>query len=237
MFKFKQFEVDDSACAMKVGTDGVLLGCWTDIEEACNIVDAGCGSGLISLMMAQRSDRSRIFAVDIDQSAVRSCQFNVDASPWSSRIEVIQNDITESFPEAAYSPLLIISNPPFFNESLKSPDGGRALARHGESFGICSLIDLASHRLQGNSDSLAFISPANRRDEIEWLLSCARLMPKHVTTVYSKEGKNALRILWQVIPEKFVDGPCMTDTLCIRNRDNEYSVEYQQLTSPFYLDK
>lgn len=237
MFKFKQFEVDDSACAMKVGTDGVLLGCWTDIEEACNIVDAGCGSGLISLMMAQRSDRSRIFAVDIDQSAVRSCQFNVDASPWSSRIEVIQNDITESFPEAAYSPLLIISNPPFFNEPLKSPDGGRALARHGESFGINSLIELASHRLQGNSDSLAFISPANRRDEIEWLLSCARLMPKHVTTVYSKEGKNALRILWQVIPEKFVDGPCMTDTLCIRNRDNEYSVEYQQLTSPFYLDK
>ena len=237
MFTFKQFGIDDSACAMKVGTDGVLLGRWTHVEDVCNIVDAGCGSGLISLMMAQRSDVSRIFAIDIDPSAIKCCQSNVDASPWPSRIEVIQNDITEAFPERASSPLLIISNPPFFNEPLKSPDGGRALARHGESFGIGALIEIASYRLQGNRDSLAFISPAGRRDEIEWLLSCARLMPKHVTTVYSKEGKNALRILWQVIPEKFVDGPCMTDTLCIRNRDNEYSVEYQQLTSPFYLDK
>lgn len=237
MFTFKQFEIDDSACAMKVGTDGVLLGSWTHVEEACNIVDAGCGSGLISLMMAQRSVRARIFAVDIDPAAVLCSQFNVDASPWSYRIEVIQNDITKSFPEAAFSPLLIISNPPFFNEPLKSPDGGRALARHGESFGIGTLIELASRRLKSNEDSLAFISPANRRDEIEWLLSCARLTPKHVTTVYSKEGKDALRILWQVIPEKFVDGPCKTDTLCIRNLNNEYSAEYQNLTSPFYLDK
>ena len=99
------------------------------------------------------------------------------------------------------------------------------------------MIELASRRLKSNEDSLAFISPANRRDEIEWLLSCARLTPKYVTTVYSKEGKDALRILWQVIPEKFVDGPCKTDTLCIRNLNNEYSAEYQNLTSPFYLDK
>ena len=236
MFQFKQFAVDDSGCAMKVGTDGVLLGCWTEIGNACNIVDAGCGSGLISLMMAQRTADARIYAVDIDEDAARCCQSNADSSPWGERIEVVRSDITVSFPEVS-SPLLIVSNPPFFNEPLKSPDSHRALARHGESFGIESLIEISSRQLQTRDDSLAFISPSGRKDEIEWLLSCGRLAPKHVTTVYSKAGKGALRILWQVVAERVLDSPCETDNLYIRNEANEYTADYQQLTFPFYLDK
>ena len=82
MFRFKEFSIDDSECAMKVGTDGVLLGSWADVEGAMNIVDAGCGSGLISLMMAQRAPQARIYGVDIDRDAVKCCQSNVDSSQW-----------------------------------------------------------------------------------------------------------------------------------------------------------
>lgn len=237
MFQFKEFIIDDSGCAMKVGTDGVLLGSWADIGDAMNIVDAGCGSGLITLMMAQRAPLARIYGVDIDNDAVKCCQSNVDASPWKNRISVFQNDITTFFPENATSPLLIVSNPPFFNEPLRSPDNSRALARHGEEFGVESLLKLGSLRLEKADDSMAFISPYGRKDEIEWLLSCNRLAPKRMTSVFSRKGKKALRILWQVMPERYMNTPCVTEDLYIRNEDNEYSAAYKRLTSSFYLDK
>lgn len=237
MFRFKEFSIDDSECAMKVGTDGVLLGSWADVGGAMNIVDAGCGSGLISLMMAQRAPQARIYGVDIDGDAVSCCQSNVNSSRWKNRIEVFQNDITSFFPENASSPLLIVSNPPFFNEPLRSPDTTRALARHGEEFGIESLLKIGAQHLEKPEDSMAFISPYGRKDEIEWLLSCNRLAPRRMTSVFSKKGKKALRILWQVMPERYMNTPCVMDDLYIRDEDNEYSTAYKLLTSPFYLDK
>ncbi|MDE7148137.1 MAG: hypothetical protein K2O20_07110, partial [Duncaniella sp.] len=146
-------------------------------------------------------------------------------------------DITAFFPENASSPLLIVSNPPFFNEPLRSPDTIRALARHGEEFGIESLLKIGAQHLEKPEDSMAFISPYGRKDEIEWLLSCNRLAPRRMTSVFSKKGKKALRILWQVMPERYMNTPCVTDDLYIRDEDNEYSTAYKLLTSPFYLDK
>lgn len=236
VFNFKQFSVDDTHCGMKIGTDAVLLGAWTDVGGAKCIVDAGCGSGVISLMMAQRNDTAEIIGVDIEQAACEDSADNFKRSPWSARLSAMQLDITRGFPAVAH-PLLIVSNPPFFNEKLRSPVEERALARHGDDFGVETLISIAGRELTGPGDSLSFIAPTSRTDEIEFLLSLARLSPVHVTRVYSKEGKSSIRTLWQAKRDGDGATRCVPDTLYIRDRNNDFSEEYIRLTSPFYLDK
>lgn len=236
VFNFKQFSVDDTHCGMKIGTDAVLLGAWTDVGGAKCIVDAGCGSGVISLMMAQRNDTAEIIGVDIEQAACEDSTDNFKRSHWSARLSAMQLDITREFPAVAH-PLLIVSNPPFFNEKLRSPVEERALARHGDDFGVETLISIAGRELTGTGDSLSFIAPTSRTDEIEFLLSLARLSPVHVTRVYSKEGKSSIRTLWQAKRDEDGTTRCVTDTLYIRDRNNDFSEEYVRLTSPFYLDK
>lgn len=236
VFNFKQFSVDDTHCGMKIGTDAVLLGAWTDVGGAKCIVDAGCGSGVISLMMAQRNDTAEIIGVDIEQAAWEDSADNFKRSHWSARLSAMQLDITRGFPAAAH-PLLIVSNPPFFNEKLRSPVEERALARHGDDFGVETLISIAGRELTDPGDSLSFIAPTSRTDEIEFLLSLARLSPVHVTRVYSKEGKSSIRTLWQAKRDEDGTTRCVTDTLYIRDRNNDFSEEYVRLTSPFYLDK
>lgn len=236
VFRFKQFSVDDSHCGMKIGTDAVILGAWTSVDGFRTIVDAGCGSGVIALMMAQRTVGTEIIGLDIEKPACEDSAANFDRSPWSARLTVRQIDVTHVFPAVAH-PLLIVSNPPFFNETLRSPKEERALARHGDDFGVDSLISIAGRQLTEANDSLAFIAPTSRTDEIEFLLSLARLSPVHVTRVYSKEGKQSIRTLWQVCHDGGDLRPCETDTLCIRDSANEFSDGYLKLTSPFYLDK
>ena len=114
-------------CAMKVGTDGVLLGAWADVVSARNILDIGTGTGLISLMMAQRCN-ARIRAVDIDADAVEQARGNVAASPWQDRIEVELQDICHFTSETLFD--VIVSNPPYFTDSLKCPGKQRNIARH-----------------------------------------------------------------------------------------------------------
>ena len=136
MFHFKQFNIDDTLCAMKVGTDGVLLGAWADVSEAGRILDAGCGSGLIALMVAQRNAKARITAIDIDEGAINQSVVNVQASPWAERIEVLLADLRTYSLDEHYDH--IVSNPPFFNEALFSPTEQRAVARHSLSGGkVC----------------------------------------------------------------------------------------------------
>lgn len=236
VFNFKQFSVDDSHCGMKIGTDAVLLGSWADVGGVRTIVDAGCGSGVIALMMAQRTESAEIIAVDIEKAACEDSADNFARSPWSGRLRVGQMDVTKEFP-AAEHPLLIVSNPPFFNEKLRSPVEERALARHGDDFGVEALISIAGQQLTDPGDSLAFIAPTSRTDEIEFLLSLARLAPRHVTRVYSKEGKQSIRTLWQVGREVPEAPAPVEDTLYIRDSTNGFSSEYLRLTSPFYLDK
>lgn len=236
VFHFKQFSVDDSHCGMKTGTDAVLLGAWAEVEGFKTIVDAGCGSGIIALMAAQRCSDARIIGVDVNADACCDSRINVAASPWSERVEVVEGDIVQCFPETTH-PLLIISNPPFFKEALRSPDKDRALARHGEEFGLELLISLAAKKFESPADSLAFIAPTDRNDEIEFLLSLSRLAPTHRTLVYSRPGKDSIRTLWQVSPESSDMGAAIFDSLYIRDASNDFTSEYLALTSPFYLDK
>lgn len=237
MFRFKQFSIDDSSCAMKVGTDGVLLGAWADIDGAREILDVGCGSGLIALMMAQRAPSAKVTGVEIDPDASADAVCNVSQSPWGSRVVVVNCDIAD-FDCPLVSPLLIISNPPFFTEKLRSPEASRSLARHGTEFGVGELIEFAAPRLVNPCDSLAFIAPADRDDELEFLLALHRLCVRRRMSVSSREGRPPFRTLWQVVREdvKACFYPEIS-YLCIRNHENDFTPEYVNLTSDFYLDK
>lgn len=236
-FQFKEFAVDDSNSAMKVGTDGVLLGAWADVRGTKSVLDVGCGSGLIALMMAQRLPEVPVIGVEIDVSAFMDAVSNSRMSKWPDRIKIINDDIND-FEMEFESPLLIVSNPPFFTEKLHSPDESRAQARHESEFGVKELIEISSRLMKGCGDSLAFIAPSVRDDEIEFLLSINRLEVRRKVTVFSREGRKPFRTLWQVGKD------CVNDAmhpeisyLCIRNKENEYSSEYINLTSDFYLDK
>ena len=132
-FQFKQFTVWHDKCAMKVGTDGVLLGAWTPVKSSVRILDIGTGTGLVALMLAQRSTAS-ITALEIDEAAAAQATENINRSPWKNRIEVIQQDFKHYSSKNGISKFdTIVSNPPYFNASLKCSDEQRNKARHNDS--------------------------------------------------------------------------------------------------------
>ena len=137
MFTFQQFVIDDAHCAMKVGTDGVLLGAWAGVEGARRILDVGCGSGLIALMAAQRNASARVVGVEIAPEAVADARLNVARSPFASRVVVEQGDVVSPAVVArllAHGPFdCVVSNPPYHEEELLPPSAGRAAARHTDS--------------------------------------------------------------------------------------------------------
>ncbi len=235
MFTFKQFRVSDSRCAMKVGTDGVLLGAWVTGRDYRAVIDAGSGSGLLSLMMAQRFPQAEIIGVDIDANACLDAEENVADSPWKDRIHIRCGDVLDMSRDNLESPLLLISNPPFFNEELHSPIAGRAIARHGEGFDIESLIRLGGKFLRDSEDRLAFIAPSSRSGEIELALALSRLNIYRKAVVYSREGRPSLRTLYQV--GKGSVRAIEEEVIYIRNASNQLSEQYKELTAAFYLDK
>lgn len=235
MFSFRQFDIDDARCGMKVGTDGVLLGAWACCDGAVSVLDAGCGSGLIALMLAQRNDRACIIGVESDSGACLDAMGNVEKSPWADRVEIRCGDVLDFDRSSLQSPLLVVSNPPFFSESLHSPEPGRSLARHGEGFDVMTLISLAGRLLREPSDSLAFIAPAARIDEIEFRLALERLDVRRRATVFSREGRKPVRVLYQV--GRGAGNVTEEEKIAIRDTANQLTMQYKSLTSEFYLDR
>lgn len=236
VFRFKRFEVDDSGSAMKIGTDGVLLGAWTRADGCRTVIDAGCGTGLIGLMMAQRYDDVHVIGVEIDENACEDARRNVDASPWANRIDIVQGDMLAWCPDDLTGPFCIVSNPPFFTEQLRSPDSARALARHGEGFGVETLIERSAAIMKCDDDTLAFIAPAERDDELQYLFALHRLTPLRVTDVVTREGRQPARRLYQLARDSRNATPCGHDILVIRKHTGVYSPEYISLTAPFYIN-
>ncbi|MDE6496020.1 MAG: methyltransferase [Duncaniella sp.] len=234
-FSFKKFTVDDSRCGMKVGTDGVLVGAWCGMTGDAmpqNVLDIGAGSGLISLMTAQRFPEAKVTGIEIAPDACADARNNIDKSPWHDRVTVIEGDITDvaQRPEGRWD--LIVSNPPFFSETLHAPDAARATARHGETFDVTQLISLAPQLLTPNG-SLCFIAPSARDGEIDFLAELARLHTTAVTRVYSKTGsRTPIRTLRRL---SMTASPCVSEDLVIRRSDGGYSADYVSLTKDFYL--
>lgn len=219
MFQFKQFTIYQDLCAMKVGTDGVLLGAWANGGK--RILDAGTGTGIIALMMAQRYPNAVVTAIDIDEGAVKQAQQNVVQSPFSQQITVLHNTLQEH--QGGYD--AIISNPPFFIDSLAAPDEQRNVARHTQTLTYTELMQ-AAWRLLSDEGELSVVVPFDYRKRMEDEAIFVGFFPSKVCAVKTTERKPAKRYLLS-----FKKHPCR----CEQEQLTIGSERYQELTKEFYL--
>lgn len=235
MFRFQKFSVAHSRSTMKVGTDGVLLGAWADTHSALNILDIGTGCGLIALMAAQRTPDAHVTAIDIDQASIDEATENFQASPFTERLEALRADIqTFSTQENTILYDCILSNPPFFTESLLSPNPTRAAARSvagGLSFQ--TLIESAVRILRPGG-SLQIILPFQEAPRILGIAIGAGLHLLRRTDITTKATKPPRRTLlhWTNVPSST---PILHDQLCLTDANGNRSKDYQTLTKEFYL--
>ena len=237
-FQFKQFYIAHHRCAMKVGTDGVLLGCWAlrgyglQVTGYGRILDVGTGCGLIARMLMQRFPEADVEGIDIDEAAVEQARENgVNAS--LSRLQDWQNHKSQ-ITNHKYD--LIVSNPPYFQNSLKNPDPSRQAARHTDTLSYAELI-CHSARLLSEDGQLAVILPADAEEEIRELAKQNGLLLVRITRVYSKESKPVRRVLMAFM--KGIRGTefrgLEEDTLVLEDDKGGRSAAYQELTKDFYL--
>jgi len=231
-FYFKQFKVEDGHSTMKVGTDAVLLGAAVNTEGSEEILEIGTGSGVIALILAQRS-KAQIDAVEIDEESAKQARENAENCPWSDRIKIIRSSLQEFAERTSKHYDLIISNPPFFSCSLKSPDKKRNLSRHDETL---SFEDLATYAagLMSDDASLWVILPVREGEEFTLIAEKSGLFVHHHISITSKEGRKEHRLILQLKkcrPEK-----AWENKLVISDSKGIPTKEYKALTKELYLD-
>lgn len=215
---------------MKVGTDGVLLGAWTDTGNAGSILDVGTGTGLIALMLAQKTN-APVDAIDIDENACRQACENVAASPFSKQIRVIHSSFADFQPADKYD--LIVSNPPYFSQSLKSPDDKRSKARHDDHLLLHDLIG-GSKKILSESGRIALILPVEQERKLTEILTQNQLYRTRQTNVIPVAGKQIKRILVELSATPAPD--YAPECLAIEVERHKYTKEYEALTRDFYLN-
>lgn len=227
-FEFKQFKVWQDKCAMKVGTDGVLLGAWADIDSAGRILDVGTGTGLVALMLAQRSP-AEVVAVEIDEPAACQAKENIQSSPWYNRIEVVRVDFREYQSEERFD--VIVCNPPYFVDSLLPPDTSRTIARHNQGLTYAELLSQVAVLLNPKGH-FSLIIPTDVVDSVINIAGKVGLFPFKRVNVVTAPGKIPKRTL---LSFRFTQEVCLAETLLIEKRRHCYSDEYIALTKDFYL--
>ena len=230
-FQFKQFFVKHDRCAMKVGTDGVLIGCWCPTRSTTRILDIGTGSGLIALMLAQRCPEAQIDAIDIDKDAAEQARENFAASPWAARLSVAQCALQE-WQGRDYD--LIVSNPPYFVKSLKNPNAARSTARHNDTLPFGELIRESVKRLT-REGILTVIVPTEAEEELQQLATEQGLQCTNRCYIHPKPNRQAKRVMiaWQLYQSAELTEH--TETLILEDELGSRSHDYQQLTRDFYL--
>lgn len=229
VFRFKQFAVLNDRTAMKVGTDGVLLGAWCPVATASRVLDVGTGCGVIALMIAQRNSTAIIDAIDIDPDAIGEARLNFANSPWSERLSATECDFNDMTTQPIYD--LIVSNPPFFTNGVLPSGAARTAARHTESLTYRQLIDGAAKRLTDNG-AMALISPIEAESDIIQAATFASLPAKKMTRVIPVEGAAPKRTLWLLSKNDNISYE--ENELTIAHRDGTFTREYIELTGAFY---
>ncbi|MBP5800197.1 MAG: methyltransferase [Prevotella sp.] len=230
LFEFRQFTIHQEECAMKVGTDGTLLGAWAMAREGqCRILDIGTGTGLMALMMAQRYPEAEITGIDLDEKAVFQAQANAMASPFANRIRIQQADVN-SFTDKPFDS--IVCNPPFFVDSLTCPDARRSQARHAETLTYETLI-LSVKRLLDTNGVFSVIIPTDYRSQLLSEASLSGLMLTRECFVRTTPKKSPKRCLMEFRWRPVATVDTATETL--EMKPGERSEWYHQLTKEFYL--
>ncbi len=232
-FRFKQFVIEQDQCAMKVGTDGVLLGAWADLKGVKKALDVGTGTGLIALMLAQRHPDCQIDAVEIEAKAAQQANENVASSPFAKNI-TIHHCSYQTF-SAKHPDLyeLIVSNPPFFNNSFQPNDKTRTLARHTDSLSYQELIQ-SSFKLLSPKGQLSVIVPYSEMVDFIKEAENIGLYPKRILKVFPTSSKPCKRVLVSLWKEKTIHVQ-QEDLVIEPNKRHEYSKEYIALLKDFYL--
>ena len=232
-FQFKQFSLEQDRCAMKIGTDGVLLGAWTPIQNHPNsILDIGTGTGIIALMLAQKTSATQIDALEIDEDAYEQATDNFENSPWNDRLYCFHAGLDEFVEEPEDEYDLIVSNPPFYTDDFKSATEQRDLARFADSMPFEDLIEAADLLLSENG-IFSVIIPFKEEEKFLALAAAYELYPLKITRVKGTPTTEIKRSLLAFSRNKNTDFP--VDELIIETARHIYTSEYIELTKDFYL--
>lgn len=231
-FQFKQFSVSHDRCAMKVGTDGVLLGAWAEAAGKRTILDVGTGTGLIALMMAQRCPSAKIWGIDIDEDAVAQAKENRDRSPWHDRITILNCDFNYPFVMEGYQFDAIVSNPPFFKEQVHAPNQQRELARRQDALPIAALMRNAA-RLLAENGVLSLVLPFSQVNDTVGEAAINSLFLRRrcdvITTIGKKPKRTMLEFTDRIVPTSH-------SSITIYDQLHNYTPEFISLTRDFYYN-
>ena len=233
MFSFKQFSVKQDKTAMKVGTDGVLLGAWAPVtHNPFSVLDIGAGTGIIALMLAQRTHAEQIDALEIDEDAYEQAVENFENSPWGDRLFCFHAGLDEFIEEPEDEYDLIVSNPPFYSENYKTDNEQRDLARFQDAMPFEEIVEAADLLLSENG-ILALIIPFKEEEKFIALAKESELYPIKITRVKgapkSEIKRSLLAFSRNEVPEVDID------ELIIETERHVYTPEYIELTKEFYL--
>ncbi|MDR0757554.1 MAG: methyltransferase [Tannerella sp.] len=232
-FRFKRFTIRHDKCAMKVGTDGTLLGAWANVAACCRILDIGTGTGLVALMIAQRCNEATVDAVEMDADACLQASDNVSASPFARQIHV-HHTTFQTFAKTVSRPYdLIVSNPPYFVQSLKCPETKRSIARHSDELSTTVLL-AKSRRILTPEGRIALILPFLQQKEVLQQAAQNKLYCIRQTHVIPVEGAQPKRLLIEFSPQP--QPPAKIDMLILENTRHQRTAAYKTLTLEFYLD-
>lgn len=231
-FQFKKFIVQQDQCAMKIGTDAVLLGAWTSLaNNPKSILDIGSGTGIIALMLAQRSHAALIDAVEIDSNAYEQCVENFENSPWPDRLFCYHASLQEYYHDFDGKYDLILCNPPFYDYNYRSENSQRNLARFQIAMPFEHLIDSVSKLLSDNG-VFSVIIPFKEEKNIIDLATRSNLFPNRILHV---QGNPSSKIVRSIIEFSYYSPVIKNEDLIIETSRHQYTQEYINLTKDFYL--
>ena len=232
LFRFKQFQIDQSKSAMKIGTDGVLLGAWTSVNRKPKIIlDIGSGTGLVALMLAQRTMNSTIKAIEIEEGAAFEAAANFQSSPWSDRLELIHADVLSYTQKSNETFDLIVSNPPFFTTPFKVSEDSRSTARDNNHLRYEDLFSCVD-QLLNPIGSFSMVCPFEYRKMLVDLGLEHELHLVHELHVKGASTSSFKRILMRFEKTK---STLLTEELILEESRNQRTPEHQQLVQDFYL--
>ena len=231
-FRFKHFSVEQDRCAMKIGTDAVLLGAWAELDaQPTSILDIGAGTGVLALMLAQRSSAELIDALEIDDAAYEQCVSNFENSDWGDRLFCYHAALDEFTEEIEEHYDLIISNPPFYTEAFKSGNEKRNTARFEDAMPFNELLKSVS-KLLSKSGHFNVVIPYSEQSSFIELAKNVGLYPYRILNVRGQKSSPLKRSLLDFTPQKQA---VKTTELTIEIERHHYTKEYSALTKDFYL--
>ncbi|MCC7502404.1 MAG: methyltransferase [Flavobacteriales bacterium] len=228
-FQFKQFSIHQDRCALKVGTDSVVLGAWTNVEGAKRILDIGTGTGVLALMAAQRTSDAHVDAVEIDDASAGQAAENVAGSPWSGRMRVHRLDVRRMSASEPYD--LILCNPPFYAGEMDSPDARKGLAKHSGELSFEELIE-AVRKLLADEGRFTCIIPLNREEELVELAEGAWLGLERRCVLHYLEGRPPKRVLLEFVRG---GGAAEKEELTVERAPGQFTEGYRALLKDFML--